>query len=148
MEDSLRSKFNSPGRREVCTEVSERSRPGGEGMAPWAVGSEAEALPGQTGSVPTRAVIALQTSADTPSLHSHGAPALTQASPDLGPHGPQERKLTWEPPTLLAPWAPTSFSDLSLGLQFRSWPSCALGCAPPRVTSLWLVLEHVGRAPA
>ena len=71
-------------------------------MARWVVGSEAEALPGQTGSVPTRAVIALQTSADTPAPPPHGAPALTRASPDLGPHGPQERKLTWELPTLLA----------------------------------------------
>lgn len=64
-EDSLRSKFNSLGRREVWTEVSERNQLGGEGMAPWAVGSEAEARPGQTGSVPTRTVIALQTPADT-----------------------------------------------------------------------------------
>lgn len=71
-------------------------------MAPWVVGSEAEARPGQTGSVPTRAVIALQTSADTPAPPPHSAPGLPRASPDLGPHGPQERKLTWEPPTLLA----------------------------------------------
>lgn len=45
-------------------------------MAPWVVGSEAEARPGQTGSVPTRAVIALQTSADTPAPPPHSAPVF------------------------------------------------------------------------